>query len=336
MWPGGKLLLKINKMAGGGDTYIATTSIVRCEVLCYMQNSLSQYPRDNVVTVVCDFYTTDELSAAKELLYDCVKKSGVDDTPVYVVRKGTDRRRSDTDIYELLQFGERMEINLPTFAAVTTRRVPTVTPSEVDVVALAVNLEALNSNVKSMSININALRETRSGNVCRLEASTQRDTSDLSTVNDPTCPAAVADNPTWATTAMNGAERWNVASSGNRPPRPPTVKGTRSTTPTVKGVPRAERRVTYFVGRIHKDTTEADVVDLLEECGVKDVKYTLIKAKYGRIFNTAAFRVSLPAAFRDICNSEETLPVDSEVRDWIFYPRLPDGSLSWSKSTVNR
>ena len=45
--------------------------------------------------------------------------------------------------------------------------------------------------------------------------------------------------------------------------------------------------------------TEADGVDLLEEIGVKDVKCTLIKAKDGRIFNTAAFRVSVPAALRD-------------------------------------
>ena len=81
------------------------------------------------------------------------------------------RWRSDTeDIYELLQFGERMKINLPTFAVVNTRRVPTVTPSEV--VALAVNLEALNSKVESLSTNLNALRETQSGNVCRLQVST--------------------------------------------------------------------------------------------------------------------------------------------------------------------
>ena len=65
---------KEEKMAGGGDTCVAATSLVRCEVLCYMQNSLSQYPKDNVVTVVCDFYTIEELSTAKELLYDCVNK----------------------------------------------------------------------------------------------------------------------------------------------------------------------------------------------------------------------------------------------------------------------
>ena len=156
------------------------------------------------------------------------------------------------------------------------------------------------------------------GNICRLQVSTHRGTGDLSTSKDITLPVVVADNPTWATTAMNGAERWNVASVGNRSPRPPTVKVTRSTTQTVKGVPRGERKVSYFVGRLHKDTTEADVVELLEEVGVKDVKCTLIKAKDGRTFNTVAFRVIVPAAFIDICNSEDTWPIDSEIRDWIF------------------
>ena len=99
--------------------------------------------------------------------------------------------------------------------------------------------------------------------------STQRGAGELSSVKDPTGPTAVTENPTWAATAMNGAERWNVTSIGNRPPRPPTVKGTRSATQTVKGVPRAERRVSYFVGRLHKDTTQVDVVDLLEVVGLK-------------------------------------------------------------------
>ena len=221
---------------------------------------------------MCGIYTIDEQSAAKELLYDCVKKSSVD-TPVCVVGQGTGRRQSETeDIYELLQFGERMKINVPTFAVVNTRRVPTVTPSEVDVVALAVNLKALNSKFESLSTNLNALRETQSGNVCRRQMSNQRGAGELSSVKDSTGPTAVTENSTWAAIAMNGAERWNVASVGNRPPRPPTVKGTRSAIQTVKGVPRAEHRVTYFVGRLHKDTTEAGVVDLLEEVGVKDVK----------------------------------------------------------------
>ena len=132
---------------------------------------------------MCGFYTIEELSAAKELLYDYVKQSGEGDTPVYVVRKGTGRRRSDTeDIYELLQFGKRMKINVPMFAVVITRRVPTVTPSEVDVVALTVNLEALNSKVESLSTNLNALRETQSGNVCRLQVSTLRGAGELSSV----------------------------------------------------------------------------------------------------------------------------------------------------------
>ena len=237
-----------------------------------MQNSLSQYSRD-AVKVVCGFYTIEKLSTAKELLYDYVKKSGENDIPAYIVRKGAGRRRSDTeDIYELFQFGEQMKINLPTFAVVNTRRVSTVTPSEADVAALAVNLEVLNSKIESLSTNLNAQHESQPGNVCRLQVSTQR-SDDLSTSKDLIYPVAVADNPKWATTAMNGAERWNVASIGNRPPRPPTVKGTCSTTQMVKGVPLAERRVSYFVGRLNKDTTEADVVDLLEEVGVKDVKW---------------------------------------------------------------
>ena len=158
-----------------------------------------------------------------------------------------------------------------------------------------------------MSTNLNALRETQSENVCRLQVLTQRGTGDLSTVQDLTGPTAVAANPTWATTAMNGVERWNVASAGNRPPRPPIVKGTRSTIQTVE--PRAEHKLSYFVGRPLKDTTEADVVNLLEEVGVKDVKCTLIKAKDGRIFNTAAFKGEHTGFVQRYLQQRDTSPV---------------------------
>ena len=79
-----------------------------------------------------------------------------------------------------------------------------------------------------------------------------------------------------------------------------------------------------------------DVVDLLEEVGVKDVKCTLIKAKDGCIFNTAAFKGERTGCVQRYLQQRGYVPVDSEVRDWIFYPRLPDDSLSGSKSTVNR
>jgi hypothetical protein len=83
----------------------------------------------------------------------------------------------------------------------------------------------------------------------------------------------------------------------------------------VSGVPR---RLTAFVGRLHKDTTAEELVELLKEAGLQDVRCKRLEAKDGRQFNTAAFFVSCPTDFKSMFYSEDTWPEGCEVRDWYF------------------
>ena len=75
--------------------------------------------------------------------------SGLPNAPSQVIRKGNGRHRADTeDIMAALEFADRAGLKLPTFCAVIASRVPAVSPSEVDVVTLAINLEALRGQVE--------------------------------------------------------------------------------------------------------------------------------------------------------------------------------------------
>ena len=46
-----------------------------------------------------------------------------------------------------------------------------------------------------------------------------------------------------------------------------------------------------------------------------------LSAKDGRIFKTAAFRVTCCADYREAFYNESNWPIDAELRYWIFYDK---------------
>jgi len=48
-----------------------------------------------------------------------------------------------------------------------------------------------------------------------------------------------------------------------------------------------------------------------------------IPAKEGRVYKTAAFRVSCREKFRDLFYDEANWPEGAELRDWIYRRRVP-------------
>ena len=85
----------------------------------------------------------------------------------------------------------------------------------------------------------------------------------------------------------------------------------------VRPVPR---RLTAFVGRLHIDTTEEEMVDFLSTAGIVEPRLKILSSK-GKSFKTAAFMVSYNASSRDIFYDEELWPSGCELRDWVFYER---------------
>jgi hypothetical protein len=116
-----------------------------------------------------------------------------------------------------------------------------------------------------------------------------------------------------------------------RPTPPPAPAARSSSTPFLRGakptgtgrgqtvIQGVPRQITAFVGRLHKDTTEDALRNLLIAAGVKDAQCKLIVAKNGREFPTAAFRVSCSITWSNIFYRSETWPEGAELRDWVFY-----------------
>jgi len=96
-------------------------------------------------------------------------------------------------------------------------------------------------------------------------------------------------------------------------PRRPTKYGTGQSSNKVKSVPR---RLTCFVGRLEKDTSEEDLCSYLDEVGIKDAQCHKLDDKDG-LFHMAAFRVSCRDIYKDLFYDESNWPDGEVLRDWV-------------------
>lgn len=97
-----------------------------------------------------------------------------------------------------------------------------------------------------------------------------------------------------------------------------SITGKRAHSQTVKAV---KKPLTCFVGRLDQTTTENDLKQYLEDVGIKDARCAKLQAKDGRVFTTAAFRVSCRDEFRELFYNEDSWPEGAELRDWYFGTR---------------
>jgi len=87
----------------------------------------------------------------------------------------------------------------------------------------------------------------------------------------------------------------------------------------VTGVKAVPRRPTCFVGRLDPSVTDECLEQMLKDNGILDVRCKKITPKNGKVYSTAAFRVSCGAAYESLFYDETLWPSGVELRDWVFY-----------------
>ena len=113
--------------------------------------------------------------------------------------------------------------------------------------------------------------------------------------------------------------------SRNRYRKPVQIKhGTKKIEPSVVSgakqlscVPRIKRVVAY-VGRLHKDTTEDELMDFLSNVKLANLRCRKLVSKDGKVYKTAAFMVSCDESTREAFHNEANWPEGCELRDWYF------------------
>jgi hypothetical protein len=109
------------------------------ELLCYVQNNFNSHPRKLINVSSNGFYSDDEVLAAKTCLLGIADKMKLDGRPHMISRKESDNKRKlgCGDNLHLFGLVDGIKCTIPTFVAANLKRLPTVSPGDVDIYALA-------------------------------------------------------------------------------------------------------------------------------------------------------------------------------------------------------
>ena len=126
---------------------ILVMSVVVNKVLCYIQNNVHKHPWALLITAANRFFTDDEILGAKKCLFGALEnlKPDREGLPRFSQRNPGEARgkRECENILNFCAFADERQLQLPTFVAANLERVPTVSPGDVDVFALAASVSSL-------------------------------------------------------------------------------------------------------------------------------------------------------------------------------------------------
>lgn len=324
------------------------------ELLNFAVYASKQLNASSLTSIIRGFYHDDELSNAKAEL--CKFQQSLPSSVVVdgwdklvnkhggpIKRQGGDaclRRLADAeDIVQILSLLTLNKIVLPCFVAVNLERVPPMTwrcgpiASGLSVGDIASPEGTLSADISNLCTSMNAVLQ-------RLDAVEKKLVGAVPPVQlAASVPLAVPTGDSHSTiTAAAPVEKlpistasvpWTslfasgMAVSGTKVAVKPvshTIRGSRSSG-TVKAI---QRPLTCFVGRLDINTTETDLSDYLNSVGIRNAVCKKLSAKDGRVFKTAAFRVTCCTDYHDAFYNESNWPIGAEVRDWVFYNK--DGS----------
>ena len=100
------------------------------------------------------------------------------------------------------------------------------------------------------------------------------------------------------------------------------LRGTKESSSGIRAIPWTdfprEGVLSAFVGRLYQDTTEEELTQYLSDEGIRGVVCRKLQDKNGRIFQTAAFRVTCCQESADLFYDEAHWPEGVELRDWVY------------------
>jgi len=291
-------------------------SVVVKEILCYIQNNVDKFARTLVSSAVNSFYTDEEVLAAKQCMYSCLENLDVDGLPRFIKRNPGDGKRKlqCEDILNLFVFADGRQTALPIFVAAKLDRVPTVSPGDVDIYALAASVSSLTSQLESVTkkLDVAVTRSEYESVIKRLD--THELNASTNNINFPplsNSTASVVSQP------LAQGSTWASAADGDINKRKPVIRVcVANLSSKIKAAPR-RKIISAFVGQLDNSTSEDDLVEMLSEAGV-NVKCSKLKPKPDTTWTTAAFYVLCDEDSRDGFFDEAIWPEGAELRDWYF------------------
>jgi len=244
------------------------------------------------------------------------------------------------DLLSLYSFLDENCVALPMYVSANLSRVPSISPGEVDIFALASTVAGLTDQVSVLlkRLEVTEARVTAAGAL----KSDSTDRSQVSTplINLPNAVPAVMDGsapseePTFADLFQSKDDngQWFVAKTKNQKPRMVsrkiTGKGDAASKSIKVALPSSDKKKTWhiFVGRLDPTTTVDDMSEYLSESGISVVECDMLKKTEEWQQKYAAFRIVVDYACKDKIFEDTLWPAGADVRDWVFSSRKRHGS----------
>ena len=198
--------------------------------------------------------------------------------------------------------------------AANLKRLPTVTPGEVDICTMAATVASLTSQVEALSKKFESLNNVNGNNVNqRLEVLEAK-------ITQVSFPASInVPDEKGAGTPINGNSDSTSFAAIVKKPMAVRLKGSASQC-ALKAVPRlpTPKLLKAFVGRMDINTTEEELASFLTDAGLEVVSCRKLKPPNGKTFTTAEFYVACveTEVSQELFYSESIWPDGAELRDW--------------------
>jgi hypothetical protein len=331
---------------------MADNNMFISELLCFATKKYGNHENNSTKAVIASFYSSNDIAAAKELIFKITDELHVDGLPRMVSRRNTDNKaRLDVDdIFALMDALDEKRVldKLPKFVAHDPAKLPPFRTSDLDVCLLALRVAALEeqlTNVVSKCVDqtfgsAGMGSSSKSDSVVNQSAAAagQPPNTESLSADEPTRESSSTTNhPSWADLAKDFRDddfevvtprrrrvpvntTTGTKNADKEQPRR-SLRGTKTTSSGDSGsmrVAAVPRRITAFVGRLNLDTTDDDLCELMTAAGMKEAKCKRLAPKEGQTFKTAAFVVSCSIVSEAEFYTESNWPIGCELRDWYF------------------
>lgn len=308
-------------------------NIIVNETLYVIQNYFGKVAENNLVTTITGFYEDDEVVGAKEVLFSVADSLKIDGLPrLYKRKEGNAKRRLDCeDAIALWKFMDKLpDVKKPLFAAVKANRVPSFSPSEVDIVSLTQSVISTKQQVDELKCIIEALSnkvDAKAEVAKSLPSGSNNVSPELTTAKpDHQTPTKTEESPTFADKVrMKQNGEWvTVARKPRSNPEPVRrLVGNGGDHHKIKAAQPSNPKAWHvFVGRMAPDTDKDDICDFLKDWQINVIDCSLLTRREKWHEKYAAFHVTIEYEFKDAIFDKVDWPEGVDVRDWAFKSRF--------------
>lgn len=335
------------------------------DLLCYFINKFGRLPNKQLKSVILDFYATEEISNAKELLIIEVDKTVKDKWPKPARRRKDSSNRTANevdDIYQVITCIDNHKLlnQLPLFVSCDPDKMPSIKLTEGDMAMMLAKLDTLEQTQLATRRGVEEILEKhnipkipyiqapmlpkvdlqlpcRSIDISDVAASEGAETSDnegfISQRQRKRKKISPLSTLSSHPVSYSSVTASNLREQSNDPKTKPKSKMSRhtvigaSTTSTLKASKSLiVNKAVYCLGNIDSSYSVTDIENYIRSMGIRILTCFELKRSERQPEDNKSFRLCIAASDKDKLIDSSIWSLGVTLREWIHKPRPSDSS----------